>query len=103
MVYCLLLRTKCYFFLFHYRMEESERMERRERDKLARAKMSQIQREPEPDVLFTGPVRVSIFNLYENIYFVFKLSFKQIKLMDLLRLYILFIYLLNFVASQRSN
>lgn len=36
-------------------------MERRERDKLARAKMSQIQRqEPEPDVLFTGPVRVSI-------------------------------------------
>lgn len=42
-------------------MEESERMERRERDKLARAKMSQIQRqEPEPDVLFTGPVRVSI-------------------------------------------
>lgn len=41
-------------------MEEAERMERRERDKRERAKMSLIQKqEPEPEMLFSAPFRVS--------------------------------------------
>lgn len=41
-------------------MEDAERMERRERDKRERAKMSLIQKqEPEPEMLFSAPFRVS--------------------------------------------
>lgn len=42
-------------------MEEAERMERRERDKRERAKMSLIQnQEAEPEMLFAAPFRVSV-------------------------------------------
>lgn len=47
--------------ILHYRMEEAERMERRERDKRERAKMSLTQsQEPEPEMpcLFSAPFRV---------------------------------------------
>lgn len=51
-------------------MEEVERMERRERDKQERAKMSLIQNnEPEPEMpsLFSAPFRVSkCRNISEN-------------------------------------
>lgn len=41
-------------------MEEAERMERRERDKRERAKMSlTFNKEPEPEMLFSAPIRVS--------------------------------------------
>lgn len=49
-----------FFQFFNCSAEETARMERRERDKLARAMMSQTQNE-EPEPLFSAPVRVSEF------------------------------------------
>lgn len=51
-------------------MEEVERMERRERDKQERAKMSLIQNnEPEPEMpsLFSAPFRVSLLFISSNL------------------------------------
>lgn len=54
------------------RMEEAERMERRERDKRERAKMSLTQnQEPEPEMpcLFSGPIRVNLKQIIAFIFF----------------------------------
>lgn len=71
-------------------MEEVERMERRERDKQERAKMSLIQNlEPEPEMpcLFSAPfrVRAEIFlkyiqNHFENSLYYFREQARQRKI-----------------------
>lgn len=55
-------------------MEESERMERRERDKQARAAMTSQTQNQEPVPLFGDPVRV-ITNTIDNYHFEFLFFF----------------------------
>lgn len=46
------------FYFVYFNREEAKRMERRERDKLARAKMFQTNQKNEPEELFQAPFRV---------------------------------------------